>query len=129
MFRSCRDPPRQDCIRTWHKDGYVHDRSTNPPSTTSTGQIQPPTDAIDECYARHDLATGRLAKEYQRIAIADTSAHFTVNLTGDHPNQRLEVWYTQPALVPALEARILCGAETAFICAGLTTMGTQFAWL
>ena len=79
--------------RTWHPNGYVHDRTTNPPSTTSTGQITPPYAAICECWAREDLKAGQLA----RFQAYDKSANrFLIDLRVGSGVRRFEAWYVSP---------------------------------
>jgi hypothetical protein len=90
--------------RTWHADGYVHDRSTIPPSITSTGNIQPPQTATDECFARHDLVAGRLSETFAAVSTSPRPGALVVELTDATPGQRLEVWYTQPARVLTLRS-------------------------
>lgn len=79
--------------RTWHQTGYVHDRTTNPPSTTSTGQIPRPTEAVCECWTREDLKAGKLTR-FKRHENA--TEQFRIDLRSDSGTRRFEAWYVAP---------------------------------
>ena len=107
-------PPGQGFHRTWHDGGYVHDRSDKPPSTTSTGHIQPPSSAINECYARHDLVAGRLSECFEKVGLVPNVGAFLIDLTSGPTTQRLEVWYTQPSALVALETAVQASSDGSF---------------
>lgn len=88
--------------RTWHPTGYVHDRTTNPPSTTSTGQIPPPPKADQELWAREDLRAGGLSA-HRRIGGPGLGS-FVVDLCGVESFQRFEARYLDPATADAFIA-------------------------
>jgi len=92
--------------RTWHASGYVHDRSTNPPSTVSTGMLQPPATAIRELWARHVLEAGALAAVYGESLRTIRPGDVLVDLVGGPPIQRVDVWYTSHDDVSSLQASI-----------------------
>ncbi len=85
--------------RTWHQTGYVHDRTTNPPSTTSTGNITPPPKADRELWAGEDLRAGALATH--RVVTEPAGSSFLIDLRGADPFQRFEAWYLDPLTASA----------------------------
>ena len=99
--------------RTWHPNGYVHDRTTSPPSTTSTGSITPPRRATRELWAREDLRSGQLA-QFSMTESRGTNV-FTIDLRGPYPHQRFETWYTDPADASNLLAEIASTAQSGIL--------------
>ncbi len=86
--------------RTWHGTGYVHDKTTNPPSTYSTGQLSPPAAAARELWAAEDLRAGALSN-LKQIAGTEPNA-FVIDLGSTRPFQRFEGWYADPAEVSTI---------------------------
>jgi hypothetical protein len=78
----------------------VHDKTTNPPSTFSTGNLAPPSAVSRELWAAEDLRTGDLSR-FKSIANHDASA-FVIQLTSAEPVQRFEGWYLDPSELPTL---------------------------
>ena len=91
--------------RTLHVDGRVHDRSTNPPSTTSSGFVRPLDQLQRELWVDRLLTDGQLT-EFSVIQKPVGGQGFVVDLTSGWQVQRLQVWLTKPTDVEALIAQL-----------------------
>lgn len=80
--------------RTWHGDGRVHDRSTNPSSTTSQGRLASPNDAMRELWVDRILVEGEL-KELSPLASTPERPGVLIDFLNAPKCQRVRVWYTQ----------------------------------
>ena len=92
--------------RTWHASGLVHDRSNNPPSTSSVGVRPQPSGAINEVWVNRELTAGKLTKSYARVTDATTSSDIVIDLVKGPSRQRVQVVYTSAAQATELMAQL-----------------------
>ena len=101
--------------RTWHSDGTVHDRTTNPPSTTSIGQRPQPSGATNECWLKEDLVAGQLRGRFELASEPPPPMAIVVDLVSGPPRQRIDVRYSTPSACEVLQSEMRAEYEDALL--------------
>lgn len=101
--------------RTWHADGRVHDRSTNPPSTTSAGLRPQPSDATNEGWVLEDLIAGQLRGRFAAVSEPPSPGAIVVDLVSGPSRQRIDVRYSTLSATNGLQDEMRAEYEDALL--------------